>query len=595
MESDIPQFTVSKYLKSVTEDSQTARTTDSGEGADERKVIWPDVASVPYVSSRTDSDSAKTAEKKEETSSNSNDDIQQDNQDHSELTDPATSSELSDEDLEHLRVKSKGSTGGEEDTFRDKDPKVEQVGDAPDLNRQGVDEVERQTIGDHMDKGDGLELLQVKSKAPTEEGVVNSGVEMLPKASEVDQKLTDQGETPDPDYPVETPDHGTPDSEAGRKGNEKMGKEDYREQVDEEKENLEATLSAEDVAKMPNVERAEEHLELDRQKVSVGDNLDGAVKSHSDDNTVQGSEVKKPTEGEPVEREMKQETRNKEQEMLRKQEEQKAAMAEETKQREKQERLQRLESLRKELEEVERSEKMEAERVQKNKEEQLLKPEMLRKQQDKGGHKVKMSDDQLVRQKIQNGKGNVINNMRKEEGQVKKKEKPQGKVKAGILDRKIEKHPEKREKVQVTTTGKPSDKVHVQQPNDGKVPVNNKQEQASLGKGGSDEDDERKLKGAKLDKEEAELKRKLELLSEERKRFEKMAEEYKIDKPGKQPKIQKEQEHTQQRRVKESPKSPVKEQEVPAKVDQGMFEYYLNWSTVGAQIVLVQTVSIPHP
>lgn len=583
VESDIPQFTVSKYLKSVTEDSQTARTTDSGEGADERKVIWPDVASVPYVSSRTDSDSAKTAE---EISSNSNDDIPQDNQEHSELTDPATSSELSDEDLEHLRVKSKGSTGGEEDTLRDKDPKVEQVGDALDLNRQGVDEVERQTIGDHMDEGDGLELLQVKSKAPTE-GVVDSGVERLQKVSEVDQKLTDQRETPD---------HGTPDSEAGRKANGKMGKEDYGEQMDTEKEHLEATLSAEDVAKMPNVEKAEEHLELDRQKASVDDNLDGAVKSHSNDNTVQGSEVKKPNEGEPVEGEMKQETRNKEQEMLRKQEEQKAAMAEEKKQRDKQERQQRSESLRKQLEEVERSEKMEAERVQKNKEEQLLKLEMPRKQQDKGGHKEKMPDDQLVHQKIQNGKGNVINNMRKEEGQVKKKEKPLGKVKAEMLNRKIEKRPEKRgEKVQVMTTGKPPDMVHVQQPNDGKVPVYNKQEQASLDKGAGDVDDERKLKGAKLDKEEAELKRKLELLNEERRKFEKMAEEYKIDKRGKQPKIQKEQEHTQQRHVKESPKSPVKEQEVPAKVDQGMFEYCLNWSTIGAQIVLVHTVSIPHP
>ena len=574
LEQDIPQFTVSKYLKSVTEDSQTARTTDSSEGADESKKIWPDVASVPYVSSRTDSDSAKTAENKEEIDSNSNDDIQQDNQEHHELTEPATSSELSDEDLEHLRVKSKGSTGGEEDTLRDEDPKVEQVGDTTDLNRQGVDEVESQTKGDHMED-DGLDLLQVKSKAPTEEGVVDSGVERLRKGSEVDQKLTDQGETPDPDDPAETPDHGTPDSEAGRKADQKMGKEDNGEQMDKEKDHLEPTLSAEDVAKMPNVERAEEHLESDQQNVGNDDNIDGGVKSHGDDNMVQGSEVKKPIEGEPVEGEMKQETRNEEQEMLRKQKEEfqrKAAMAEEKKQRDKQERLQRLESLRKQLKEVELSEKMEAERVQKNKEELQLKLEMLRKQQDKGGHKEKMPDDQVVRQKIHNGKGNVINNMRKEEGQVKKNEKLLGKVKKEMLDRKTEKHPEKREKVQVTTTGKPPDEVHVQEPNDGKVPVKSKQEQASLDEGGGGKDDERKLKGAKLDKEEAELKKKLELLNEERRKFEKMAEEYKIDKRGKQPKIQKEQEHTRQRLLKESPKSPVKKQEVPAKVDQGMFE-----------------------
>ena len=558
LESEIPQFTVAKYLKSVTEDSQTVRTTDSGEGTDQRKVIWPDVASVPYVSSRTDSDSAKSADNEGEISSNSNDDIHQDNQkEHSKLTEPATSSELSDEDLEHLRVKSKGSTSGEEDTLRDKDPKVERVGDAPDLSKQGDDEVERQIKGDHVDKRDGLDLSQVKSKAPTEKDMVDSEV------SEVDQELTDQGEIPDSDgRTAESPDG--------------MGKNDYGEDMDEGKdtENLQTTPSAEDVAKTPNVERVEEHLEVDRQKASDDDNFDGAVKSHSDDHTVQSSEVKKPSEGEAVEGGMnklkhQEEARNKEQEMLRKQQDevqQKARIAEEKKRRDEPERQQRLESLRKQLAAVEHEEKMEAERKQKIKEEQ----------KDKGGHREKMAaDNQVGQQKLENGKGNLINNMRKQEVQGKQIEKPPGKEKAEMLGRKVNKLPEKRgEKVQVKTTGKPPEKVHVQQPNDGKVAVNNKQEQASLDKERGDKDEERKLKGARLDKEEAELKRKLESLSEERRKFEKMAEDYQMEKHGKQPKVQKEQERTQQRHVKESPKSPVKEQEVPAKIDQGTVYVY---------------------
>ena len=50
-----------------------------------------------------------------------------------------------------------------------------------------------------------------------------------------------------------------------------------------------------------------------------------------------------------------------------------------------------------------------------------------------------------------------------------------------------------------------------------------------------------------------------------------MAQEYRINKHGKQAKVQRESEHTMQRSAEESPKSLVKKQEVPAKVDQGWY------------------------
>ena len=100
-EIPLPQFTVATYLKSITEDSQTARTAINSEN-DETKIIWPDVASVPYVSSEKDSESARTVDSESETGNNINDDDEQYHQGNSNSSsvkelnqlDPPTSSEL---------------------------------------------------------------------------------------------------------------------------------------------------------------------------------------------------------------------------------------------------------------------------------------------------------------------------------------------------------------------------------------------------------------------------------------------------------------------------------------------------------------------
>ena len=145
LESEIPQFTVATYLKSVTEDSQTARTAINGKN-EWTKIIWPDVASMPYVSSQRNSESARTVDSEGEIGNNINDDEKrysnQGNSNSSSVKDfnqiePPISSELSDEDLEHLRVKSKDTIKDEVDTPEEKiNPEEEEIKEAPEFDQE---------------------------------------------------------------------------------------------------------------------------------------------------------------------------------------------------------------------------------------------------------------------------------------------------------------------------------------------------------------------------------------------------------------------------------------------------------------------------
>lgn len=170
----------------------------------------------------------------------------------------------------------------------------------------------------------------------------------------------------------------------------------------------------------------------------------------------------------------------------------------------------------------------------------------------------------------------MINKMRKEEEQVQENENSLDTAKMERAQKRSEKPPEK--KVEKVNGKQPNLVNRLRQPGNKKVlenkipEYNNKQEQTALDNSDGNGENFLKLKGAKLDEEEANLKRRLELLSEERKKFEKMAEEYKIDKPRKQPKVQNEEGLIKERPMDESQRSSVNEQELPAKVDQGLYE-----------------------
>ena len=226
-------------------------------------------------------------------------------------------------------------------------------------------------------------------------------------------------------------------------------------------------------------------------------------------------------------------------------------MAEEKKRKEEEAEKLRLDSLRKQLEEMQHREKMDAERKRRSEEDRQLKSEWLGKQEDEVRQREKMANEQLDQKTVQKEKGNMSNKMRKEEMQVQENENSPDTAKMERAQKWSEKPPEKKvEKVNgkqpnlVNRLGQPSYKKVLENK---KPEYNNKQEQAAWDNGDENGENVLKLKGAKLDEQEADLKRKLELLSEERKKFEKMAEEYKIDKPRKQPKVQKEEGHAKQK------------------------------------------------
>ena len=172
LESIVPTFVASHYFKSVNEDSLTAQTV-KGDVAKEKSVS-PEVAFAPHVTFVKTPPSVETVHNNEEASNNIrdqnsdniDDDHLRDDQDShrdsmgEELTSQAKS-ELSDEDLEHLRVKRKGLTKEKEDTseIRDKDPVMEEAGEGPKSNPEGENKFESAVAGENqMVVNDNLEL-----------------------------------------------------------------------------------------------------------------------------------------------------------------------------------------------------------------------------------------------------------------------------------------------------------------------------------------------------------------------------------------------------------------------------------------------------
>ena len=101
---------------------------------------------MPYVSSQRNSESARTVDSEGEIGNNISDDEKrcnnQGNSNSSSVKDfnqiqPPVSSELSDEDLEHLRVKSKDTIKDEVDTPEEKiNPEEEEIKEAPAFDQE---------------------------------------------------------------------------------------------------------------------------------------------------------------------------------------------------------------------------------------------------------------------------------------------------------------------------------------------------------------------------------------------------------------------------------------------------------------------------
>ncbi|XP_068682308.1 transport and Golgi organization protein 1 homolog isoform X2 [Montipora foliosa] len=585
LESIVPEFTGSTYLKSVTEDSQTAKTFN-GKGANE-KSIWPGVAPVPHVSFVKDSDSAEAVFNKKEVNINIKNDDQRDDQ--NELRDSKekefgqmetlTKTELSDEDLEHLRVKRKGLMKEEDDSTEnlDKDPVTEEESKRAPSKQEGGDkfrtvEVEKNLVEVNEDrdlwKGTGQNGKGVttsdEERDDEEEARGSDKVEKEWDNKEERPVIDNQGESLEQSTVTETEIEKTDlGSDAKKEADDAMQKQDQREQLgkgaDLEPHQVSKEVTLEDV---PNVEKvasgskAGKEVELDQEKMS--DSKDEEKKaSHNNEYVEEKNEMKIADDEKPVHRginEVKEqeELRALEQERLRKQEEEeeeeellkeKVRMATERKEEE-ENRRRRLETLRKQLEEIEGANDERKETTKQHSE-----AESPMRQQDKIGRKVVVAHEEKN-----------FDKMKKEWVRVKQNGKDPGVTRM-----------RKAEKLPVKPIVKPPDKLNQEQQNGQRVlhnrkqGFNHKQEVERIEQEGTED---WKIKGARLDEREAALKRKLEQLAEERKKFEKLAEEYKISKPTERPKVRRGGEHATQKLVKERPKTTSKEQEVPAKVEQ---------------------------
>ena len=591
MESIVPEFTGSTYLKSVTEDSQTAKTFN-GKGASEKN-IWPGVAPVPHVSFVKDSDSAETVSNKKEVNINIKNDDQRDDQ--NELRDSKekefgqmetlTKAELSDEDLEHLRVKRKGLIKEEDDSTEnlEKDPVAEEESKSAPSKQEGGDkfrtvEVEKNVVEGNEDldlgKGTGQNGKGVTTsdneRDDEEEARGSDKLEKEWDNKEERPVIDNQGESLEQSTVTETEIEKTDlGSDAKKEADDAMQKQDQREQLgkggDLEPHQVAREVTLEDVANVEKVasgRKAGKEVELDQEKMSDS-KYEEKKASHNNEYVEEKNEMKIADDEKPVHRginevKKQEELKALEQERLRKQEEEeeellkeKVRMATERKEKE-EDRRRRLETLRKQLEEIEGANDQRKETTKQHSE-----AESPMRQQDKIGRKVVVAHEEKN-----------FDKMKKERVRVKQNGKDPGVTRM----RKVE-------KLAVKPTVKPPDKLNQEQQNGQRVlhnrkqGSNHKQEVERIEQEGTED---WKIKGVRLDEQEAALKRKLEQLAEERKKFEKLAEEYKISKPTERPKVRRGGEHAKQRLVKERPKTTSKEQEIPAKVERGLFLEHLH-------------------
>ena len=176
---------------------------------------------------------------------------------------------------------------------------------------------------------------------------------------------------------------------------------------------------------------------------------------------------------------------------------------------------------------------------------------------------------------MENRNGGDVNRNKMRQGHPQRTGNSPGKTNMEKEKKKRKPPAEKREeKVLQERTGLPKSETPLPHEN---VLKSNQEEQVSPKGRDEDGDEEHKLKGARLAQKEADLKKKLEMLDEERKEFEQMAKQYKINKHTSQPKVQKGSEHTEHSPVRESAKSPVKEPEEPARVVQGMYTVHIHF------------------
>ena len=208
LESIVPTFVASQYFKSVNENSLTALTV-KGDGANENSVT-PEVVFAPHVTFVKNPPSVETVHNNDEASNNirdqnsdniNGDHLRDDQDSHrdsmGEELRTQTKSELSDEDLEHLRVKRKGLTKEKDDTpeIRDKDPVMEEAGEGPESNPEGENEFESAVAEkNQMVASDNLELTVMNTDKELDKSKMSSESEGFAKGQDNKEAMPVNGD-----------------------------------------------------------------------------------------------------------------------------------------------------------------------------------------------------------------------------------------------------------------------------------------------------------------------------------------------------------------------------------------------------------------
>ncbi|XP_029189824.2 stress response protein NST1-like isoform X2 [Acropora millepora] len=198
LDSIVPTFVASHYFKSVNENSLTAQTVMADVAKE--KSVSPEVTFAPHVTFVKSPPSVGTVHNNEEASNNirdqnsdniDNDHLRDDQDSHrdsmgEELSTQAKS-ELSDEDLEHLRVKRKGLTKEKDETpeIRDKDPVMEEAGEGSKSNPEGGNEFESAVAGENQTVvNDNLELTVMNTDKELDKSKMSSESEGFAKGQD---------------------------------------------------------------------------------------------------------------------------------------------------------------------------------------------------------------------------------------------------------------------------------------------------------------------------------------------------------------------------------------------------------------------------
>ena len=588
-EDDMPKFTLSKFAKSISENVNSARTAEqetyfggaSESNADEEKgedQQLPNankegnvLESLPHLStldlanaenkktelpdeqtSGTDANSA--ANKKSELSVEQTDDIEIDSQQEKEQLNSnkmqfEPDSTVNSASAEGLKTKPLVK----EETAKKKAEK-----DSANVNRESQDP--EQEIPSSVDSSAGMRFgnkqLHYKDGATEllHEDLENLRVKSEPQEQVPSDALEEQEEDLRKNIKVEA--------------EEQESKERIQEQERYDLRNAEDRKLQEEHIR--NLRLAKKQRDAAEKMKSI----DGEITKLFLDNAEKIAALKERQREEEARKvRLEEEKKAAEEEKQRKEEEAKQRKEEEAKQREEEEARQlRLESLKKQRQQIEETEKMEMKRLIREAQEEEAKQKKKEEAKQRKEREVKQKkEEEAKQQETEEARQLRLESLKKQRQQIEE----------------IKKIEMKRKEAEV------NDKVADDEGiNQGKE--NPAQENGENSKDVADEE-HMKIKGAfdrKIAEEEAALKKKLEMLSEERRNFEKLAEQYRLSKKERQQKEQKKKVSTKHSELSKAVTvvSPGSSKQVKTTRGQGwyMYMYVVFCSNSGMIRVLIK-------